>query len=50
MKILTYNILSPELASWSNYKNHKYCNKKYIIWSYRKNCEKPILKLILKNV
>ena len=23
MKILTYNILSPELASWSNYKNHK---------------------------
>ena len=43
MKILTYNILSPQLASWSNYKNHKYCNKKYIVWSYRKNKIKKIL-------
>ena len=43
MKILTYNILSPTLASYDNYKYHKHCPKKYIIWSYRK-------KLLLKKI
>lgn len=45
MKILTYNILSPTLAKYQNYKNHKYCPIKYIKWSYRKN---KILKQIKK--
>lgn len=43
MKIFTYNILAPSLAAWENYKNHKYCPKKYMIWSYRK-------KLIMKQI
>jgi mRNA deadenylase 3'-5' endonuclease subunit Ccr4 len=43
MKILTYNILSPNLAEYNDYGNFKYCSKKYLKWTYRK---KKILKQI----